>query len=342
MTACMKLPASVVIPARSSGSGSTPFAIIEKPSAISCNVSGEASSNPRLSAISRRSGLQSSMCCLSISMSSSVRLNRLCSCAMCSSVRIAPFPISSIAFSRATPVPTQLSAAKPYPSMPFLSVSTPSFANRAAPSSPSYLSSSLFPWSVLLPNAPNNSSRCPVRSLYEPTTAAVAASPVSAVESPVAAVDTVSMVAAAVAALPPIPNIARKDLIVEKIPVIPLIALYPNNASLRVISDFAISSSASATSSGVTASIQFSTVTRKSLNSWLFRKSASASETRSMKRIKPSPTVSANGSRCSQNSARFARNDSQSTFSLNFVSTSSSSGSPFSIVHVPRGRSTFV
>ena len=111
-------------------------------------------------------------------------------------------------------------------------------------------------------------------------------------------------------------------------------ALYPKIA-LHIISN------PLATSSGLTLSIQFSIVERKLSNAGLFTKSARLLDNLSMKIRRPSPIVSAKGSRCSQNSESLFLIDSQSTLLLKSVIIRSSSGNPFSIVHFPSGSRTF-
>ena len=99
-------------------------------------------------------------------------------------------------------------------------------------------------------------------------------------------------------------------------------------------------SMASATSSGSTVSIHFPNLSRNSANSSPLMKSFNAVVTRSIKIIKPSPTVSMNGSRCFHNSASLLLRPSQSTSSLNLVNTSISLGNPDSITHLVNLRTT--
>ena len=129
---------------------------------------------------------------------------------------------------------------------------------------------------------------------------------------------------------------------ISMIDTIPFISPRPSIAALNAMSALTSLSIPSATSSGETLSIQFSTACKRLTNTSLFRKSASASETLLINIIRPSPTVSANGSKCSQNCCMFALSPSQSTLLLKSTNTCKSSGSPFSSVHFPSGSSTIV
>ena len=56
--------------------------------------------------------------------------------------------------------------------------------------------------------------------------------------------------------------------------------------------------------------------------------------------MNPSPTFSANGSKCSQSVLRLAFNFSQFTLFLKSINTCNSFGNPFSRVHLPKGNNT--
>ena len=126
-----------------------------------------------------------------------------------------------------------------------------------------------------------------------------------------------------------------------------LIALYAAEPTLKASTDalnainaFARFSIPLATSSGWILSIQSARWSRKLFSVSLFRKFAVRLDSFSRKISSPSPTVSANGSSRSQKSDKFCRICAQFTLSLNSFRIRRRSGSPFSIVHSPSGKST--